>query len=77
VQETGDWSLPLAAGDDYELCLSVPPDRQGEVEALGAELACGLTWVGMIERRAGVRCRWPDGGVDEAPTGYDHFARDD
>jgi hypothetical protein len=31
----------------------------------------------MIERRAGVRCRWPDGGVDEAPTGYDHFARDD
>lgn len=77
VAETGDWSIPVAAGDDYELCVSVPASRQGEVEALAAELAAGLHWVGTVERVAGVRLVRPDGSMlDDAPRGYDHFARD-
>lgn len=77
VEGTGDWSVPLAAGDDYELCLTVPAARQAEIEALGAALPAGLHWVGTIERGAGVRLVLPDGTtLDQAPVGYDHFARD-
>jgi thiamine-monophosphate kinase len=74
VEETGDWSLPLAAGDDYELCFTVPTALQGEVEALAGSVPGGLTWIGMVERQPGVRCCYPDGQTDEAPTGFDHFA---
>ena len=77
VEETGDWSLPLAAGDDYELCFTAPGDRQGDIEALARSLPGSLTWVGMVERQPGVRCRYPDGRLEEAPTGYDHFAFDE
>jgi thiamine-monophosphate kinase len=78
VAGTGDWSVPLAAGDDYELCLTVPAARQAEAEALGATLPAGLHWIGTIERVAGVRLVLPDGGtIDQAPVGYDHFAGDD
>jgi thiamine-monophosphate kinase len=76
VQETGDWSLPLAAGDDYELCFTAPPGRQADVESLGPCMSAGLSWVGIIERQPGVRCRYADGHAEPAPTGYDHFASD-
>jgi thiamine-monophosphate kinase len=75
VAETGDWSVPLAAGDDYELCVTVPASRQAEVEALAAGLPAGLHWVGVIERTPGIRLVLPDGSMlDHAPRGYDHFA---
>jgi thiamine-monophosphate kinase len=75
VAETCDWSVPVAAGDDYELCVTVPADRQAEVEALAAGLSAGLHWVGVIERTPGVRLVLPDGSMlDHAPRGYDHFA---
>jgi thiamine-monophosphate kinase len=77
VAETGDWSVPLAAGDDYELCVTVPASRQAEIEALATGMPPGLHWVGMIERAAGVRLVLPDGSLlDHAPRGYDHFAGD-
>jgi len=55
VAETATGSVPVAAGDDYELCVTVPDARQGEIEALAAELPARLHWVGMI----GVRQRFP------------------
>lgn len=76
VRETGDWSLPLSAGDDYELCFTIPPARQGELEALGGRFECGFHWIGTIEARAGVRCCLADGGLLDAPIGFDHFAGD-
>ena len=78
VAETGDWSLPLASGDDYELCFTVPEARQAEVAALGARLACRLSWIGTIDRAPGLRCVGPDGAlVHQGFGGYDHFAGDD
>lgn len=74
VRETGDWALPLAAGDDYELCFTVPPERQAAVEALAAELDSSLSWVGLIEPGEGLRAMLPDGQTsEEIPSGYDHF----
>jgi thiamine-monophosphate kinase len=75
VEETGDWRLPLGAGDDYELCCTVPADRQGELEALNADLEAPLTWIGTVERGRAVRVVPPDGSAAlEVPAGYDHFA---
>lgn len=75
VAKTGDWSVPLAAGDDYELCVTVPAGRQAEVDTLAAGFPAGLHWIGVIERTPGVRLVLPDGSVlDHAPRGYEHFA---
>lgn len=76
VADTGDWSPALSAGDDYELCLTIPQARQGEAEALAARLDCGLTWIGVIEKAAGLRCVLADGTMVDAASGYDHFAGD-
>ena len=75
VDESGDWSLPLSAGDDYELLLTVPGERQAVFEAAMREQVVPVTWVGMIENGTGVRAQYPDGQIDEAVAkGYDHFA---
>lgn len=75
VRETGDWALPLSAGDDYEICFTIPADRQAEVEALASTADCPLTWVGLIEQGTALRAVLPDGQQsDEIPSGYDHFA---
>ena len=76
VRETGDWALPLGAGDDYELCFTIPEQRQGELEALVGDWDCRCTWIGMIEASPGLRCVLADGEVVEA-GGWDHFRGDD
>jgi len=75
VQTTGDWSIPLAAGDDYELCLIVPLAHQARVEAVGKRLEVPLSLIGRIEAGSGICC------TDEAGNpfalvqgGYDHFS---
>ncbi|MGM0412492.1 MAG: thiamine-phosphate kinase [Pseudomonadota bacterium] len=67
----------LAGGDDYELVVTLPPEREGAaVEAL-AGLGLALTRIGTIEPEPGLRGREADGRV--APLvagGHDHFRRD-
>ena len=77
IADSGDWALPLSAGDDYELCFTVPPERQGELESLAGRLSVPLSWVGIMEARSGLRVVLPDGQeTDAIPSGYDHFAND-
>ena len=77
IADSGDWALPLSAGDDYELCVTVPEVRQAEIEALAADLPGDLTWIGMMEACPGLRVVLPDGQqTDAIPSGYDHFAND-
>ena len=74
VQQTGRWELPLAAGDDYELCVTVPPDRRLLAETRVRQAGGLLTWIGEIAVQPGVRCRLPDGERLVAETGgYEHF----
>ncbi len=78
LAETGDWSVPASSGDDYELCFTVSEQRQGDVDALAGKLGLALTWVGMIEARAGLRAVYPDGRENaDLPGGFDHFAGED
>jgi thiamine-monophosphate kinase len=69
------YELPLGAGDDYELCFTVPVPHCAAVEAHLGELPCGCTAIGVIEATPGIRCHTRDGG-DYAPAtrGYRHFA---
>jgi thiamine-monophosphate kinase len=66
----------LTGGDDYELCLVVPPDRVAAADAVAAAIGVQLTDIGQII--AGDRWRLTDDGRPfEAPLdpagGYRHF----
>jgi len=70
-EQAREWAL--AAGDDYELLLAVPPPRLAELNTAGAQLNLTLTVIG--ELRAGGGVFWSQNGREFAPTasGYDHF----
>jgi thiamine-monophosphate kinase len=48
IQETGDWMLALTAGDDYELCFTVSPEK-------AEQLTIDCKKIGMIETAPGLR----------------------
>ena len=76
LARNGDWSLPLAAGDDYELCFTLPPGHLAALERLAENLSCRITCIGEITREPGLRLRTADGG-DYRPRscGYEHFTQ--
>lgn len=68
------YELPLAAGDDYELCFTVPPQHCAAVEDRLGGLACGCTAIGVIEPQPGIRCYRRNGSdYQPASRGYLHF----
>ncbi len=70
----GGWVLPLAGGDDYELCFTVPPGRQAEAEQALAAVDTPCTWIGHITARRGLHCLLDDGSEFSPPSaGYRHF----
>lgn len=73
IDESGDWRLPLCAGDDYELCFTVPPQRALELERCLRKL--NLTWhrIGTIEHPPGLRLHKGKQVIDFPPIGYRHF----
>ena len=75
VAADGDWSLPLASGDDYELCFCLPPAESGRLKGLAALAGCDLTAIGHVREAPGLDCRAPDGRAYVPRSGgYDHFA---
>jgi thiamine-monophosphate kinase len=73
IEQTGDWRMPLAAGDDYELCFTIPPFRE---EALQQRLADGdvtITRIGRITEQPGLLLQRNGQTSTLARTGYDHF----
>ncbi|MCI0400172.1 MAG: thiamine-phosphate kinase [Gammaproteobacteria bacterium] len=66
--------MALSAGDDYELCFTVPRDRQALLKAAFNHFACGVTCVGTILEAPGVRCYGSDGTEFHPDAiGYRHF----
>lgn len=64
-----DWNVPLAGGDDYELCFTVAPERKAEIAA-----SVPATCIGIVETSPGVRCVLGDGTPwTPAAQGYNHF----
>lgn len=67
VNETGDWAMPLTAGDDYELCFTVSPEK-------AARLTIDCAKIGVIESAPGLRLN--KSGVIQSlkSKGYEHFS---
>lgn len=73
VAETHDWSLPLSAGDDYELCFTLPAQHQAMVLAAMRDLSSRCTCIGKIDDTPGLRCRLHGGLFTPVTLGYRHF----
>lgn len=76
IAETGDWSLPLNAGDDYELCFTVPGGKQDELARCLAGAGSAAFEIGRIETEPGLRLQRAGRPVRLDAAGYDHFSRD-
>jgi thiamine-monophosphate kinase len=66
------WNLALSAGDDYELCFTVPPNQE---KALKKSLkARSYTRIGTIDSTSGLRCLDANGEIFTFKRkGYQHF----
>ncbi len=66
IKETGDWLLPLTAGEDYQLCFTVSPDKVDFIK-----IEC--TQVGVIEAKQGLRIQRFGVISDLEVKGFEHF----
>lgn len=72
LEQTRAWAL--SAGDDYQLCFTVPPTRLAEVEALAGARGFQFTRIGRLAGAPGVRVRDAAGReVAMAERGFRHF----
>lgn len=67
IQLTDDWLMPLSAGEDYELCFTVSPDKVDLIE-----IDC--TQIGVIEKQAGLRMNRFGVTEELVGKGYEHFS---
>lgn len=66
--------LSLSAGDDYELCFTVPPKRVAELERVAANWQCGVSRVGEIVEGEGIKLSGMESVVfSDMLSGFDHF----
>ena len=77
VDRSRTWDLPLAGGEDYELCFTVPAASRKELlERMGA-CGCQITEIGHIEPGSAPRVLQPDGSeLKIQSTGFDHFTHE-
>lgn len=67
-------NFALHAGDDYELCFTVPPAQLPALLAAAKHLNCLMTPIGVIEAELGLRGKTADGKTCTLSTeGYQHF----
>jgi len=74
LQVADRWNMQLSGGDDYELCFTLPADREGELHDIAAKSGVSLTVIGQITEEPGLRCLLADGsGFVPRQAGFDHF----
>jgi thiamine-monophosphate kinase len=67
--------LALTAGDDYELCFTIPERHIDTVNALQYKLNLPFKHIGNIEKQKGLRIyRKDDQPLEISANGYDHFS---
>ena len=65
--------LALSGGEDYELCFTVPADREAGLIALAANWDCALTCVGIVSSESGVRFSRGGAAYTLDATEFEHF----
>ncbi len=67
LEATGDWQLPLMAGDDYELCFTISPET-------ASSLPFDCHKIGVIETAPGLRLQQSGTLHLIKAQGYEHFS---
>ncbi len=71
------WRLATTAGDDYELCFTVPPSSRTQLESTFARLGFHYYCIGTIEKEPGLRLVYDDDKPFKIDIkGYEHFRKD-
>lgn len=66
--------LALTAGDDYELCFTVPPDKVDQAEKILSQLPCRYTCIGTITSETRLTLQDEQGNIyHDVIPGYRHF----
>ena len=66
--------MALCAGDDYELCFTVPEKNKARLEQVRLELNVPLTCIGEISEGESIKWQNADGSEYKLKTsGYTHF----
>ena len=63
----------LGGGEDYELCVAIPPARLASARAAARRAGVRLTAIGRFVRGRGVTVRDPAGRRVRPPPGHDHI----
>ncbi|MCK5889339.1 MAG: thiamine-phosphate kinase [Methylococcales bacterium] len=67
INQTDDWSLPLVAGEDYELCFTIPPEKLSTLDIM-------YTQIGTIETELGLRVQRLGQTTALVVKGFEHFS---
>ena len=67
-------ALQLHGGDDYELCIALPPQHWASAQAAAAALNLPLTVIGRCTAEPGLRLRQNGVLQSLAARGYNHFS---
>jgi len=66
--------MAATGGDDYELCFTVPPECEAELQKIVVELEFSVTRVGRMVAGSDVRVLEDSGAtIDLKSRGYRHF----
>lgn len=67
-----DWAL--TAGDDYELCFTVSPDKENELQAVSKTTGVAITKIGEITKSETLQCMDEHNQpIDFLTLGFRHF----
>lgn len=66
-------SLSLTGGDDYELCFTVPREREALLADVSRKWSCECTRIGEISGTEGIRLMKDEREVPLPPAGFEHF----
>ncbi len=67
-------ALALNGGDDYELCFTIPKEKQQSLEKMSTQCKVTCTLIGEITNSLKLDLRFQDGSKYNQPTeGYKHF----
>jgi len=74
VADSGDWEMPLVAGDDYELCFTAPPAHAQAIALAAEATATRVSRIGTIRAGSGLSVRRSGQPVELSQSGYLHFS---
>lgn len=70
----GSWDLPLSAGDDYELCFTVSPQKEAALLNAVKQFSCPISCIGEILPDKGLHCMLSSGEeIIISRSGFNHF----